>query len=163
MSNDIQIASNIIDGRQGWAYICNSRRFSVFVIDLDKKHEYEDFKQFGRCNVAYNSAHHGELTAHGTVEFSEGKWQIGGGGVGIHSGFDFSDRYELLENANTPTVKAGEVVALAFTSKVSAVSILNLFKVGKVDPHCMTIAKLTPLTDDEMKQVKIDADKWCNR
>ncbi len=141
-------------------------RFLVKVeltVDLDKKHEYEEFKQFGRCNVAYNSAYHGELTAHGTVEFSEGKWQIGGGCVGISSRFGFSDMCELLENANTPTVKAGEIVALAFTSRVNTFSVLNLFKVGKVDPHCMTIAQLIPLTNEEMEQVKIDANIWCNR
>ena len=37
MKNDIKTAGNIIYGRQGWAYICNSLKFAVLKADLIRR------------------------------------------------------------------------------------------------------------------------------
>lgn len=164
MKNEIIISSNIIGGRQGSAYICNSRRFRVFYIDLDMPQRYADFKAFCPCKVVYSTRNHGELDVVGQIEFNENKWQIGGnGGVCLSADFGFDDISKMVTNAGLQTVREGETVALAFVSRSCRVATLNLFKVGRVDPHCMTIAQLIPLNDEEMEQIKIDADKWCVR
>jgi hypothetical protein len=162
MKIDIQINGNVIGGRQGWAYICNSMRFAVLKADLDKEQEYKDFQTFGNVKVIWN--YRGEENgANGTLEISDGKWKIGGHGCMLKASFGFSDMMDGIENANIPTVRKDDIVAIATYSKQYEVAVLSLFKVGRIDIHCTTMASLTPLTDEEMQAVKADAVRWCNR
>ena len=164
MRNDIQISGNIIGGRQGWAYICNSMRFTVLKADMDKEQEYgaDGYNTFGQVRVAWNYKSD-ELTLTGTLECENGTWMIGSGGCGIHSQFGFSDMMESINDANNPVIRKDDIVAIALFSQESKFATLNLFKVGKIDSNCITVTTFIPLTAEEMEQVKNDADRWCNR
>lgn len=162
MTNDIRVTGNMIDGRQGWAYICNSMKFEVLKVDIDKKQEYDDYKTFEKVKVV--TTYRGQDLGHTTtLECCEGEWALGCGGCMLTADFGYSDMKELIENAGLPVVREGDVVALAMFSKSAKLAYLMLYKIGKVDPHCQTVAKLIKLTDDEMAQVAKDADRWCKR
>lgn len=162
MKLDINVSGNFIGGRQGFAYICNSGKFSVLKADTDKEQEYKGYNQFEKVRVAWNHRNQ-EIHSTGTLVCENGDWSISGGGACIHSGFSFHDRLEDIENANLPILKANDVVAIALLSKKHEFVLLQLYKVGRVNPNCMTMAKLTALTNDEMKEVVKDATEWCNR
>lgn len=161
--NDIQILGHTISGRQGWAYTCNSREITVLKVNLDAPQEYDDYQTFDMVRVAWTDRKGNVSHSDGQLECSEGKWKIGGWGCGIHSQFGFYDMANLINNSQRQVVAEGQIVALAFYSQKSQVATLNLYKVGKVDIFCQTIANLIPLTDDEMQEVKDRADRWCNR
>lgn len=161
---DIQINGNILAGRQGWAYICNSGKFTVLRAEINPKEDDEKgYAQFGKVKVSYKSRTHGELDKVGTLEVEKSRWFIGGSGCCIKSGFGYSDMKELMENAQLQTVHAGDIIAVVMDFTNIEFACINLFKVGKVDPNCSVMAELTPLNDEEMEQVKADATKWCNR
>lgn len=160
--NDIQINGNVIGGRQGWAYICNSMKFAVLKADMDKEQEYDDFKTFGQVRVIWNFRGH-ENSSEGTLEVEKGKWSIGSWGHCLKASFGFHDMMESIERANLPVIRKDDVVAVALHSKKFEFASLMLFKVGNIDINCQTVTRLTPLTDEEMQEIKKDADRWCNR
>ena len=164
MRYDIKINGNVFGGRQGWAYICNSMRVPVLKADLDKEQEYKEngFCIYDDVQVVWNYRG-AERNYIGTLEVNKGEWSIGGSGACLHADFGFSDMMESIENANAPIVREGAIVAVALYSKALKVATLSLFKVGKVNINCMTIAKLIPLTGEEMQEVKADANRWCDR
>lgn len=163
MRNDIQIHGNIIGGRQGWAYICNSRSFAVLKADMDKEQKYDDFKTFENVRVVWKGLRGDEIMAVGTLEVEKGNWKIGGHGCCIHAGFDFTDMIESIEESNLQVIRKGQIVAIALFSKKVEFASLMLFKIGSIDVNCITMADFIPLTDEEMQEVKADAEKWCNR
>ncbi len=169
MRNDIKTSENAIGGRQGWAYVCNSGRFVVLKADLDKEQEYDDFKEYGTVRVVWNyrgrENYHATTLAwnacHGTA-----RWELCSGGCCLSSSFGVYDAVEMIEETQAPIVRAGDIVAIASYSVDSDYKMaeLRLFKISdRIDIHCQVTATLIPLTEEEMKQVAIDADKWCNR
>ena len=164
MANEIIINGNIIGGRQGWAYICNSMKFAVLKADMDKKQEYgaDGFSTFGDVRVIWNYRGH-ENASVGRLEANKGEWSIGGWGCCLKADFGFHDMMESIEESNLPVIRKDDVVAIALFSKDIQFASLTLFKVGKIDINCQTITRLTPLTDEEMQEIKKDADRWCNR
>ena len=162
MRNDIQINGNVIGGRQGWAYTCNSMQITVLKVDLDREQEYEEYKTFDMVNVVWNYRGSESLTD-GRLEVENGEWSIGGFGACLHSQFGFHDMMKSIEASNRQVIREGQIVALAFFSKNFEVATLSLYKVGKVNIHCQTIAHLIPLTDEEMQEVKKNANDWYNR
>ncbi len=162
MKNDITLNGNIIGGRQGFAYICNSRKYPVVKIDLEAPQEYDDYKTFGKIRVL-KSYKDRDLVVTSTVEYEKGEgFSLGGHGTCITSSFSFNDMQQLVEEANLQAVREDDIIALAMTLNSIKFMELALYRVGKVDIHCTTIAKLISLTDEEMKEVKADADAWCN-
>ena len=161
MKNDITLNANIIGGRQGFAYICNSRKYPVVKIDLEAEQKYDDYKTFGKIRVL-KPHRNNDLVVTSEIEWEKGEgFSLGGHGTCITSSFSFNDMEQLVEDANLPAVREGDIIALAITFKSIKHMNLALYRVGKVDIHCTTIANLIPLTDEEMKEVKADADAWC--
>lgn len=160
---DIKTLFNLIGGRQGWAYICNSNRFSVLKVDLDIEQEYETYKEYGEVRVLSTSRNGFNLITDSRLVWNEGKYQLTSWGCGISGSFGFYDAMELVEGANVPKIKEGEIVALAIYSAMQGSVRLELFKIGKTNIHCQTVATLEPLNEDEMKQIAEDADRWCRR
>ena len=163
MKYDITVSENKIGGRQGWAYVCNSDEVTVLKVDLDKPQEYKDYRKYGDvrvpwkycgrenyqvCTLAWNSC------------YDEPYWELSSGGCCISSSFGYHDAMELLNNSQAPIVRADKVIALAKYSS-ERVS-LSLYKLGKVDIHCSTTAKLIPLNDEEMSEVVKNINKWLN-
>lgn len=161
MKNDIMVAKNMIGGRQGWAYICNSRRFAVLRADLDLPQEYADYDQYGDVKLVKTYKDGRDLGKAGQLVCDKGTYKITSGGCMLSSRFGFEDCMELVDGANLPVLHEGDIVAVAQYSKQTRTALMLLYKVGRVDPHCMTMATLTELTDDEMAQVAKDADRWC--
>lgn len=78
--------------------------------------------------------------------------------------FGFSDALELVADANLPIIRPNDIVAIAKIIEHDGDKslLLSLFKLSeRVDVNCMTVASLIPLTDEEMKKVADDADRWC--
>jgi hypothetical protein len=162
MRNDIKTFKNIISGRQGWAYICNSLQFTVIKADMNKPQEYEDYKVFSKVRIATPFKGR-DLLSTGTLELEGDNWSIGGYGCCIKAGFDFNDMMESIEEAGLPVVREHDIVAVAQYTKEFEIAALKLFRVGRVDIHCTTMAQLIPLTDEEMEGIAKDANDWCNR
>lgn len=159
---DIKVAGNIIGGRQGWAYICNSNKYQVIKVNLDKEQEYESYQRFDDVRVITNRGGRELLTTARLVR-DAGKFKLTSWGTCISSSFGFEDAMELVEGANMPKVHEGEIVALALYSKDMKAIVLQLYKIGKTDIFCQTVARLNELTDDEMAEVAKEADNWCRR
>lgn len=165
MKYDIQIHGNAISGRQGWAYTCNSNEIPVLKADINSRVNAVEgaYKNFGSVRVAWSYRGH-ESFKPATLECDNGRWYLGGHGCCISSRFTFEDTMELINIANYPIVKAGQTVAIALFDETIDYSVLTLFKVGeKIDINCQVIADLTPLTDEEMQEVKKRAAQWCVR
>ena len=164
MKYDIRTAGNSIGGRQGWAYICNSGEVTVLKADLDKAQEYEEYKTYGKARVVWNYRGH---EAFSTCELAynachgEAFWELTSWGCCLSASFGISDALELIEDSQLPVVRKGEVIAIASYSTKSA--ILRLYKIEHVDIHCQTVARLIPLTEEEMAEVVKNMNKWLNR
>lgn len=160
---DITAVENSIGGRQGWAYICNSCKFAVLRVDFDKEQEYETYKTYGDVRVKTQTKSHGELHTKARLVSDEGTYKLTSWGCGISSSFGYYDAMELIDSANSPMLKADDVVALAKYKKEKKTVFLSLYRVGRVDIHCQTVAILEPLTEEEMKDIVRDAEMWCMR
>lgn len=163
--NDIQISGNSIGGRQGWAYVCNSGEITVLKADLSIKQEYNDFKQYGTVRVIWNYRGH-ESYKSTTLEWNacheEARWQLGSAGCCLSSSFGLHDALEMIEETQAPIVRGGDVVAIACYSTEKA--FLKLYRLSdRIDINCQTVATFIPLTDEEMKEVVSNANRWCNR
>ena len=161
---DITVAGNSIGGRQGWAYIGNSGEVVVLKADLDKPQEYKEYQEFCNARVAWNynnSESYKPCTLAHNSCYGEPYWELTSGGCGISAHFGYHDAMELINNAQMPIIKADSVVAIAkYTSKTVGVS---LYKLGRVDIHCQTVAKLIPLNEEEMNEVVRKINVWLNR
>ena len=159
---DIQISGNNIGGRQGWAYICNSGKFAVLKADLDKKQEYEESKEYCDARLAWTYAGkemYDTVTLAFDTEHGDPRWEFTGGGACLSARFGYSDAMKLIDHANLPIVRKNDVVAIAsFTSKAV---MLRLYRCERIDIHCIVKAILRPLTDEEMIEIKKDAERWC--
>ena len=164
MKYDIQTVGNNIGGRQGWAYVCNSGEVTVLKADLDKKQEYEEYKTFGKARVTWNYRGHETFS---TCELAynachgEPYWELTSWGCCLSASFGLHDALELIDDSQAPVVRKGEVIAIASYSTKSAM--LRLYKIEHVDIHCQCVAKLIPLSDEEMEEVKKNINKWLNR
>lgn len=160
MKYDIQIEGNTVGGRQGYAYVCNSGEVKVLKADMDAPQEYDTYKRFGKVKVAWNYRGH-ESHKVCTLEWDEGEWTLGSGGTCISADFGYSDLMEMIEEAQLQVLRPDDIVAIAYYTAHAA--FVRLYKVGKVDIHCMTVAHLIELTDEEMAQVKTNMNKWLRR
>ncbi len=158
---DIITNGNMISGRQGWAYICNSGEVKVLEADFDKEQGYNDYHTYGKAKLVNRR---GKATVGKLARDTSGnapKWSFSGGGCFIAARFGYSDAMELVANAQLVTIKEGDIVAIAkHTSDAVA---LELFKLSSVDSHCTTIATLKPLTEEEMIEVGRNATRWLER
>lgn len=162
-SFDIKTIGNMMTGRQGWAYICNSGKFAVIKADLDAPQEYDDYRKYGKVRVVKTYKDGRELHTTATVAADKDKWKFTSGGAFISSRFGYADMVELADNANLPVVRQDDIVAVMCYSDKMKLAILTLSRVEHVDIHCMTVASLKPLTEEEMNSVVADADRWCRR
>lgn len=156
---DVKIGGNIISGRQGLAYVYNSGNFKNVAADVDMEQEYREqmYLQFGKVNV---QAANRDYKKDGTLVCDNGEWKITGGGCCLSARFGYYDIMELLENSMLVNIKAGDLVAITMYSKKDEYTLTTLFRLSSVDYNCMTLAKLIPLTDEEMEQIKKDVIAW---
>lgn len=166
--NDIKTCLHSIGGRQGWAYICNSGKFPVIKADFTTPTKYDDsdYRDFGNAaRIAWTYRGH-ESYKTCSLDYSEGEFSFGSGGCCLSARFGFDDALELVADANLPIIRPNDIVAIAkIVNKADEQAIvLEMFKLsGRVDINCMTVAKLEPLSDEEMKELVADAERWCNR
>lgn len=167
--NDIRTAFNSIGGRQGWAYICNSGKFTVIKTDFTTPTKYEnsDFRDFGNsARIAWNYRGH-ENYKTCSLDYEDGEFSFGSGGACLSARFGFDDALELIADANLPIIRPGDVVAIAkilIDESMNKCLKLDLFKLSdRIDINCMTVARLEPLNEEEMSEIVRDANKWCNR
>ena len=163
MKYDITINKNAIDGRQGYAYVCNAARFPVLIADLDEYQEYDDYHTFGGARVEwdYNGK---KCYSEGYLEYYplKDKWSIGHSCSCISSQFTYWDKMDSINNACLPIVRKNDIIAIAACSAKEHKTTLYLLKVTHVDVLSSRIAALEPLSDEEMRQVAKDAKKWCD-
>lgn len=160
---DIRIAGNLMSGRQGFAYACNSGDFTVIPIEIDETtKEGGTFHQFGTVRIPWNRNGFKSFI-NGRLECSEGRWMIGGSGCCVKSGFGFEDMDKLVSNATSPVIHLNKPFIVAWIFREIGNVALNFFKIEKTDPHCTVIADLVPLSDEEMEAIKKDAKEWCLR
>ena len=164
MKYDIQVKNNSIGGRQGWAYVCNSGEIAVLKANLDSKQEYDDFKTYGKVRVVWNyrgREHFKPTTLEWNACHGDARWELGSGGCCLSGSFGLSDALDMIEETQTPIVRAGQIVAIASYSSQTAY--IQLYRVSdRIDVNCQTVATFKPLTDEEMNEVKQNAVKWLN-
>lgn len=159
---DIQVKGNMISGRQGWAYICNSLKYPVLQADMDAPQEYEDYKEFTSVRLIYKFGNR-DMPKVTKLAVENGKWSLNSGGSMLKDSFDFAEMTYLLRTTSMPQVRQDDIVAIALFSKSLDFAWLQLFKLGKIDKNCIKMAELIPLTKEEMVDVEQDAYAWCNR
>lgn len=160
---DIKVARNIIGGRQGWAYICNSGKFAVLKSDRTVKQECEDYQTWESAGVRIawnyrNIEHYDDAYLAWSKEI--GGYEFVGGGAMIKSDFGMNDVIKMVNRANNPVVRENDIVAIAVIDEKSAY--LALYRVKDINIHCYTKAVLKPLTDADMMEIKKNAKAWCN-
>jgi len=166
---DVKVIGNVISGRQGVAYVFNSGKIKSVIADIDAEQEYADR---GYCRWKDVIKVHKDTTRYSlekvgslVEELDENKnvsWKITGGGSCLSASFGFEDVLEDAINANLPTVSTDDILAVAQISKKSKIYLISLFKVGSIDINCQVMARLTPLTDEEMKEVVAKINRWVN-
>lgn len=162
--NDIQINGSYIYGRQGWAYICNSTKYVVLQADMTEKDKEKSYRQFGKVRVAKKSLRGDkEIIVTGTFEVEGSRWMVGGSGCCITSSFGYCDMKELMENASAPVLRKDDIVAIAINMPDVEFAALYMCKVGSIDTNCMVMTEFIPLSEEEMEQLRVDAENWCNR
>lgn len=167
MRYDIKYLCNVIGGRQGWAYVCNSHEIPVLKADMVAgKTEFDNYYKFNTVNVkytrkGYNGRNDEIRIKDGTLVCDEGKWKITSAGCCISASFTYHDAMKMVENANAPIIEVGKVVAIAKCTEMQIS--LELFKVGKVDSQCVVVCDLIPLDNDEMQSIVDDIYKWLRR
>lgn len=155
---DIITNGNLISGRQGWAYICNSGEVKVLTADMEKAQEYDTFEKFGKARIINHRGNAYTCTLERSKENEKWKWKFGRGGTCIHNSFGYSDAMELVENAQLAKIEEGDIVAIAkHTSDKVA---LELFRLSRVNSGCMTVATLKELDEEEMIEVGRAATRW---
>lgn len=160
MKYDIQIAENMIGGRQGYAWVCNSGEVKVLTADFEAPQEYEDYKEYGKAKVIWNyRGHESHKTC--TLACENGTWELTSGGTFISGSFGYHDLMEMVEEAQLQVLRPDDTIAIVtYTSKAAMV---KLYKLGKVDIHCSIVAHLIELTEEEMADVKIRIENWLRR
>ena len=76
------------------------------------------------------------------------------GGWGIHDSFGYSDVIEIARNNQTVIVNPEKIVCVVFNMPKARRAYVRLMKITKVDPHCSTVAKVVPLTEEELADAK---------
>jgi len=165
---DVQIKKNFIGGRQGYAYTFNSGKIKTVKIDLGQYQEYRDCKKWRDVIKAHKQTSRFDIDKTCSIyhifnDDGSDVWELSCAGAFLSNSFDFNDLMELANNANLPVVNEGDIVALFQFSDLAKAGCVQLFKVGKIDIHCSTVAKLIPLSDEEMKQIADDVQRWVNR
>lgn len=157
---DIKTLKNMIVGRQGWTYICNSGEIPVLEANLDIPQESADYHIFGKVCVKCGKTEK-PLSIYGNLIYDDDKWYIRNNGCCISNSFGINDMLDLISNSQAPVLTKDQTVAIAthFQKMVS----LELFRINRIDPHCSVVCEFIPLTDDEMVNVVESAEKWCNR
>lgn len=161
MRNEIIVSGNTIGGRQGFAYICNSMKYPVLIADIDKHQGENGYCQFDTVRVVWKYKGK-EMPLEGILEVEDGKWSVGNGGCCLSSSFTYSDMVDSILNANAPIIREGQVIAIVLKSDKAKHCWLMMFKVGKLDINCTTMCELIDPTEDEMKEITKDAEKWLS-
>lgn len=95
------------------------------------------------------------MTSTCELVFSEGKYELNSHGCYISAEFTVDDFIRSIENANTPLVHKGQIVAVAHYQKLNGVKLLRMMKVSpRINTQCMTVATLEDLNEEEMKSVR---------
>lgn len=161
---DIVIKGNSIGGRQGWAYICNSMEVTVLNAEINANDSFGDGEWKEITPVKLHEFHRNtNVYYNGMLELEKGQYKIGGHGACLSSRFSYYDAIELAKASNYPLVMKDKIVAVVENMKDAELVIIKLFKIGRIDPFCMTMTKLIPLTEEEMQEVRKKAIKWLNR
>lgn len=133
----------------------NFGKYPVLRLDVTNKLGYDENDEHGFCEgdkvrVAFQTKNYGELYTHGNIYREDGKIAISGNATCISSSFGYHDVIEMAEWANTPLIHAGqEVVVVLYNPEIKA-CIVQLMKVSdRIDPHCMTVAVLEEIDEEE--------------
>lgn len=156
MKNDIRISGNIIGGRQGVAYIRNSGKFPVIEINLDvPSAEYGEvrFETIRGGRTAYVT---------GTVCAEDGSLFATCYGSSIKASSGYDDLAEMIHESSLPKIRENEPVAIVMHSPSGRYGQIALYKVPKVNTRCSVIATFEVLNENEMAQIRQDAEAWCN-
>jgi hypothetical protein len=177
MKFDIRTVENTVVGRNLWAYICNSGNFNV--LRVERYYRFGMYIAETKCNGKIRVLYKSGVTKHElpidtTLELNDGEFMLCSGGCCVTSSFSDEDKHDMACYSNAPRLKAGSVVGIAdftyepvgpvdcviYKDDAISKSELKLYKVGKVDPHCMVVAKLIPLDAEEMADIKANAKRW---
>jgi len=143
--------AKILTNRQEIAKAINFGKYPVLTLDIYNHGGFDDSAYSIGCDVrvAYNTSRHGVLHTNGHLFVENGKFAISGSGACIKSGFGLADVEKMAHWANTPVVKADDVVVVVMTSKEFGIYLVELMKVSKrVDPHCTTVVTLEHISED---------------
>lgn len=160
---DVRVGSNLIGGRQGLAYVCNSGKIVNIMADANLVQKYSEDGYFQYDTKVKVQPERYDFGITGTLINEKGDWQIVSGGCCLSSSFTFQDHMEMLQESTLPAIQEGDIIALNLVNKKDEFILTLLYKLSKVKPHCMTLAHLIPLTDEEMEEVKQDVIRWASR
>lgn len=150
---------NIITERQEIGITMNFGKYPVIGLDIDNKpnKECNSFIIGSRVRVAWDrkDPKWEGMTSVCELMVEKGKYSLSNSGCCLSANFTVYDFIEDIENANTPLVHKGQIVAVAHYSKSIGAKFIRMMKVSpRIDTQCMTVATLADLNDEEMKEVR---------
>lgn len=158
---------NIISERQEIAAVMNFGKYPVLGLNVDNKpyKEYDNFIVGSKVRVAWDrkDPKWEGMTSRCNLVVDEGKYSLDTPGCCLAAKYTVDDFVEDIENASTPLVHAGQIVAVAHYSRTVGAKFLRMMKISqRINTQCMTVAILADLSYEEMKEVR-DFIEWRKR
>lgn len=148
----------VISERHEIGITMNFGKYPVIGLDIENK-PYDECPNYivgGKVRVAWdrNDSRYEGMTSRCELVVDDGKYHLNGGACFLTAEFTVADFVNDIENASTPLVHRNQIVAVAHYSKRIGLKYLRMMKVSKcIDPHCITVASLKDLNEEEEKQV----------
>lgn len=147
---------SIIKERRKMAITMNFGKYPVIGLELGDNDCSTDFIVGSKVRVAWDrkDPKWEGMTSRCELMVENGKYGLYSAGCCLADRYTVDDFVNDLENANTPLVHKGQVVAIAHYSRENDVKFLKMMKVSeRIDTQCMMVASLKELDDEEMKEV----------
>lgn len=150
----------IITQRNELAAVMNFDEFPVLTLDFDAPLPFPDSPNFRKgCDVRVawdkQEPRYKGMTSRTTLTISDNEYSLSGHGACLKADFSVLDVIENARWSNAPVVHKDQIVAVVHYSKSKNVWFAQMMKVSHwIDPHCMTVARLENVNDEEKKWIQ---------
>lgn len=148
---------NIITERHEMAIVMNFGKYPVLGLELNNKDYSKDFIVGSKVRVAWDrkDPKWEGMTSRCELMVENGKYGLYSDGCCLTDRYTVEDFVNDIENASTPLVHRGQIIAVAHYSRENNAKLLKMMRVSeRIDTQCMMVASLKELDDEEMQEVR---------
>lgn len=156
-----------LNHREEIAYAMNFGKFPVLGLNRENRpYEDDDYCIGDKCRVAWDreESRYEGMTTHGHLYMENGKYAISNSAACLSASFGYSDVMENLEEAKAQVVHRGQLVVVVESFPTKTTCTVAVMKVSdRIDIHCMTVARLERLSDEEVAEWNKEFKNWQRR